>query len=1064
MTDVTYPYIGVSISGLELTGWSLNNQNAKTNPAYFGGLGCSIMRIPFSWEQTLPKLGSATPSSSYLTNIQNFTQAVLDTGAVCLLDMHSYAKYGGTVIDTTGQVSGAPQIADLTNAWRAVANLPNVKNNPMVRLGIANEPGLATATWAVAHNACVAALRAAGITNTVHFMSQGGGYATNVDQYINDPNTIYEIHQYYNSTGQFAKYDGTKAYDLKGAYPLMIKRLTRMILGDASRFKICIGEMGWDTGAVSLADVAPMLAEAVKDRRNVIDSLIFWGGGSEFPSSYIYCMNALSNGQDLPIWSKIKPFLKNPAEVVTRADGSLISPVTSLTGSDLSKGIEIRKPLASIKGTSGNEVYAFDSMDGSTMIPTTAVGIYRNDGGTAFNWTDGIGPFDTVAGTNNVLAQCGVDPFNEALNWQWEQQPFKKGFTMECLCQFDPTDTNTSHTAVIGSSDGTFALWLTSKSGAISAVTWVTPALLPCKNTSSNTLAKFNSMFGAGKWTHLRVSVGPFGLVFAINNVPMVTGTAAWYPTVYNKIVDGRMMLGHHPSNSSDVNTGWKVSNVAYWDSSVNPNDFPVPTKKYTGREKGLVFYAPLDGDTTLYACNPPVTHPAAPTVSSAVASSDGKSTTLTVTVTPGDDKSPSFDIYASPNEALCGTGATYIGTVMSSGSSPVSETFTNIVPVQKPGFKYSCSASATASNCQPVPSTNTYEFLMNSVLWGAPQATVCPGKGKIMTGIFTDSPQYVLGGVTGYSVHIGTDRTTCPTTPVYNLNTGGSVYQIATKDSSGAAINNSKTYYVWFAPINAAGTNTGVTPLTVDMTTANGTGLMITGNGTGVAQTPAAASLVNKTGVSVIKLTLDFRSLLVGNPPYCGFGDIAPTGYYEGGTAKTGTFGALILSNIAYDGSFGAGVISHKNDGSIGNFLSWGAGNKTPGFVANTTAHQITYFIGNLSRSTYTDATTGAVVPTGQCAIVLSVDGGKTWYNNGASNISGGGSAGFWTTPTNPFILGKVDIANYGMRVQKFEMFDSATPMLAADFTNLTGTEKSIVDSVNSAVTWNIDKTAVFL
>lgn len=87
-------------------------------------------------------------------------QACLKTGAHCILDIHSYARFRGTSTGpTVGQ--GGPSIDDLANLWTTLAKFYAADAN--VIMGFMNEPnGVDISIWSQAVQAAVNAIRGAG--------------------------------------------------------------------------------------------------------------------------------------------------------------------------------------------------------------------------------------------------------------------------------------------------------------------------------------------------------------------------------------------------------------------------------------------------------------------------------------------------------------------------------------------------------------------------------------------------------------------------------------------------------------------------------------------------------------------------------------------------------------------------------------------------------------------------------------------------------------------------------------------------------------------------------------
>jgi hypothetical protein len=294
-------HIGFNIAGLDLDFSPTQNIADITR---FAGYGFNVFRIPFKWENLYPTLPSQGGSinSPYVTNMLNYVTECTSAGVVCLLDMHNYAQYtpsGGSAAFISAGTAGAPTQQDLVTSWVTLASTSGIKNNPLVRLGIMNEPHLALQYWAPIHNAVVAGLRGAGITNIVH-AEDNSGTALYPADFLNftdsqSGGTIWEIHLYTDSSSAgVAAIPAANQYN----YALDAQRIAGAWRQLTNPAKLFWGEVGFDSGAP--AQIAlPLFLQILQQNADVFDGLTFWSAGQEFGSSYVYNMNA-TNGVECP--------------------------------------------------------------------------------------------------------------------------------------------------------------------------------------------------------------------------------------------------------------------------------------------------------------------------------------------------------------------------------------------------------------------------------------------------------------------------------------------------------------------------------------------------------------------------------------------------------------------------------------------------------------------------------------------------------------------------------------------------------------------------------------------
>ena len=170
--------------------------------------GLNIFRLPVSWQYLTNAVLGGTLNAANLAEYDTLVQACLATGAMCIIDIHNYARWNGGIV---GQ--GGPTNAQFASLWGQIAT--KYKSTSNVAFGIMNEPHDIPniTTWAASVQAAVTAIRQAGATSQLcllpgnnytaasQFVSNGSGAAlqavVNLDG--STTNLIFDVHQYLDS-------------------------------------------------------------------------------------------------------------------------------------------------------------------------------------------------------------------------------------------------------------------------------------------------------------------------------------------------------------------------------------------------------------------------------------------------------------------------------------------------------------------------------------------------------------------------------------------------------------------------------------------------------------------------------------------------------------------------------------------------------------------------------------------------------------------------------------------------------------------------------------------------
>lgn len=198
---------GVNVAGAEFSTGNVVWENPASF-AYLAGRGHRLVRLPFLWEKIQPALsGPLDPTT--LAGLHATVTAAGSAGLKVVLDVHNYAKYGGTAFGAAGSFTQA----DFTDLWTRLS-LEFRTDPAVVGYGLMNEPGNLPAgntAWQAAQQAALNAIRGNDDGTCVLVAGYGasslGGWFSSTDgqpvPYITDPanNFRWEAHHYWDSSG-----------------------------------------------------------------------------------------------------------------------------------------------------------------------------------------------------------------------------------------------------------------------------------------------------------------------------------------------------------------------------------------------------------------------------------------------------------------------------------------------------------------------------------------------------------------------------------------------------------------------------------------------------------------------------------------------------------------------------------------------------------------------------------------------------------------------------------------------------------------------------------------------
>lgn len=219
----TAPALGNGISLVGNAGYYAKDPTKWATQAgmnYYLGKGMKSFRQVFAWEWTQPTLNGPLDAPT-MAGLDGVVSYLAGRGATVILDMHNFGRRdtnwgaGSPNNVVIGAVGSAVTAAHLADAWVKIAQ--RYATNPKVVLEIMNEPHDQDSTALVAtYNQVIAAIRAAGVTNTIMIdgndWTNAGRWTTGSDPnavemlLIDDPlnNVVFDVHQYFDawSAGQ----------------------------------------------------------------------------------------------------------------------------------------------------------------------------------------------------------------------------------------------------------------------------------------------------------------------------------------------------------------------------------------------------------------------------------------------------------------------------------------------------------------------------------------------------------------------------------------------------------------------------------------------------------------------------------------------------------------------------------------------------------------------------------------------------------------------------------------------------------------------------------------------
>ncbi|KAE8452904.1 Endoglucanase EG-II [Mollisiaceae sp. DMI_Dod_QoI] len=317
-------YVGVNVAGFDFgvgTDGTQNLTNVYPPVQALGGPdgagqmnhfatkdGMNIFRLPVGWQYIVGGQLGGNLNSANLAKYDQLLQACLKTGAVCIIDIHNYARWNGKII---GQ--GGPTDAQFVNLWTQIAT--RYKSTANVAFGVMNEPHeVDIKKWAATVQLVVNAIRGAGATTQMillpgndytsagAFITNGSGDAllpiTNPDN--TTTNLIFDVHKYLDSDNS-----GTHAECVTDNVATAFQPLATWLRTNNRQ------ALNTETGGGNTASCSKYLCAQlafVNANSDVYLGYVGWSAGS-FDQTYVLTMTPTGQGNNMQDTSLVKACL-----------------------------------------------------------------------------------------------------------------------------------------------------------------------------------------------------------------------------------------------------------------------------------------------------------------------------------------------------------------------------------------------------------------------------------------------------------------------------------------------------------------------------------------------------------------------------------------------------------------------------------------------------------------------------------------------------------------------------------------------------------------------------------
>ncbi len=279
---------GVTISGGEFTPGGTYPQNYSyptlASIDYYASIGMKVIRFPILWERVQP-----VPLQALNVAEQHLFDPSIDyaiaKGLTVALDVHNDGKGYGAIIGN----KGCPD-AWFADLWSRLATYYRSYGDKMMFMPMSEPSQQYECQWRDSANAAIAAIRAAGATQTIVVPGTffDGGWLWTISANarvmatIKDPlnNYVFEAHQYLNANGSGGDDDIVRP-------SIGADRLQQMTLwARKNGHKLFLGEFGVGSDTNSLTALGHML-RFIQYNADVWKHACWWGAGDRWMNYFM---------------------------------------------------------------------------------------------------------------------------------------------------------------------------------------------------------------------------------------------------------------------------------------------------------------------------------------------------------------------------------------------------------------------------------------------------------------------------------------------------------------------------------------------------------------------------------------------------------------------------------------------------------------------------------------------------------------------------------------------------------------------------------------------------------
>jgi len=261
----------------------------------------NTFRLPIGWQHLVNNQLGGSLDATVFSAYDKLVQACLATGALCIIDLHNYARWNGAIV---GQ--GGPTNDQFADVWSRLATKYKAVKN--IGFGLMNEPhDLTMSTWATSVQAAVTAIRKAGATSQYIFLpgtdytsagtfvqNSGPALLTVKDADGSSSKLIFDVHRYLDSDNSGTNAECTSDHVSDSFTPLASWLRT-------NGRKAIVSEIGGGNTASCEQYVCAAIA-ALNKNSDVYLGYTGWSAGA-FDSSYVLSMTP-TGSSDKTLMSK----------------------------------------------------------------------------------------------------------------------------------------------------------------------------------------------------------------------------------------------------------------------------------------------------------------------------------------------------------------------------------------------------------------------------------------------------------------------------------------------------------------------------------------------------------------------------------------------------------------------------------------------------------------------------------------------------------------------------------------------------------------------------------------